>query len=487
MNLSDTYFNSMVNLVESEDPVIAQAIKDELTAQRSRLKLIASENYCSPAVQATMGSLLTDKYAEGNPGKRYYSGCEQIDMVESRAAELACQLFGAEHAYVQPASGCDANNAAYWSVINAKVVQPKFEELQKAYQSSVNKEVPKTWGDLSREEWNYIRAEVHNQRLLSLSIDCGGHLTHSSPMNTVNEIFEVYTYGVNDEGYIDYDEVEKIAMEVKPLILLAGYSAYPRNLNFAKFREIADKCGSVLMVDMAHFSGLVAGKVLTGEYNPIPYADIVTTTTHKTLRGPRGGMILCKEWLSEWVDKTCPVTSGGPMGHVMAAKAVAFGEALKPEFQDYAHQIVKNCKTLAETLMSEGIKLVTDGTDNHLLLMNVNPLGLNGRQAENALLECDIVTNRNSLPNDPNGVWYSSGIRMGTAALTTCGMKEEEMKIIGKLISKVLHNCSPVKLKNGELSKNKVKVDESVKQEVILTISELLKKFTPYKDLGELK
>lgn len=479
------YFNTMLDAISKEDPIVSDAIKEELDAQRSRLKLIASENYCSEAVQAAMGSIFTDKYAEGIPGHRYYSGCERVDLVESRAQDLAKQLFGADHAYVQPASGCDANNAAYWAILNAKVVQPMFERIQTFYRWS-GLEPPKTWNDLNRDQWNDIRDNTHKQKLLSLSIDCGGHLTHSSPMNTVNQLFDVYTYGVGEDGLIDYREVEQTAMDIRPLILLAGYSAYPGRLDFSEFRRIADRCGAVLMVDMAHFAGLVAGKEFADKYDPIPYADIVTTTTHKTLRGPRGGLILCKEWLSEWVDKTCPVTSGGPMENIIAAKAIAFDEALRSEFKDYAHQIVVNAKCLANRLKERGVRVVSGGTENHIVLIDVSNYGITGRQAESALLECDVVTNRNSLPNDPNGAWYTSGIRLGTPALTTCGMKEDQMVEIADCIADVLENTEPTVNKDGSSSKSKFAIYKDTKNSVQYRIGELLRKFPPYRDLGGL-
>lgn len=477
------YFNAVVDTIAEEDSIVSDAIREELTAQRGRLKLIASENYCSKAVQAAMGSIFTDKYAEGIPNHRYYSGCERVDLVESRAQDFAKQLFGADHVYVQPASGCDANNAAYWAILNAKVVQPEFEKIQNSYREK-GLEPPKTWGDLTKEEWNHIRDLAHSQRLLSLSIECGGHLTHSSPMNVVNQLFDVFTYGVGEDGLVDYKEVEQKAMEIKPLILLAGYSAYPGKLDFSEFRRIADSCGAVLMVDMAHFAGLVAGKEFTGKYDPISYADIVTTTTHKTLRGPRGGMILCKDWLSEWVDKTCPATSGGPMENVIAAKAIAFGEALRPEFKDYAHQIVVNAKCLANRLKERGVKVVSGGTENHIVLIDVSSYNLTGRQAESALLECDIVTNRNSLPNDPNGAWYASGIRLGTPALTTCGMKEEQMVIVADCIADVLESTTPSSTKDGSLSKSKFAIYKDMANSVQYRIGELLREFPPYRDLG---
>lgn len=307
------------------------------------------------------------------------------------------------------------------------------------------------------------------------------HLTHGDRTNISSQIFDCYSYGVNSTtGLIDYDEIEKLAMEVKPLILLAGFSAYPRNLNFKRFREIADKCGSVLMVDFSHPMGLLAGKVLQGEYDPVPYADIITSTSHKTMRGPRSAFILSKNWLKPYLEKGCPLVQGGELPNMVTAKAICFKEAMTPEFQEYAHQIVKNSKVLAEKLMANGIKVVTNGTDNHIVLIDVSPLGLTGRQAEQVLEDCGIVTNRNSLPNDPNGAWYTSGIRLGTPALTTCGMKEKEMEIIGGYISLVLHNTKPSITKKGTPSKAKASIDEDIKNTVLKGIGDLLQTFKPY-------
>ena len=281
-------------------------------------------------------------------------------------------------------------------------------------------------------------------------------------------------------GVIDYDEVRKKANEVKPLILLAGFSAYPRNLNFRKFREIADECGAVLMVDFSHPMGLLAGGVFEGEYNPVPYADIVTSTSHKTMRGPRSAFILSKEWLKPYLEKGCPLVQGGELPNMVAAKAICFKEAMTPEFKEYAHQTVRNAQVLAKTLMSDGIKVVTGGTDNHIVLVDVSPLGITGRQAEQMLEECGIVVNRNSLPNDPNGAWYTSGIRLGTPALTTVGMKEEDMVAIGHLISRVLHNIKPVELSNKRMSKAKASIAQEIKEDALELTGKLLSEHVPY-------
>ena len=306
-------------------------------------------------------------------------------------------------------------------------------------------------------------------------------MTHGDRTNISSQIFDCHFYGVDpNTGVIDYDEVRKKANEVKPLILLAGFSAYPRNLNFRIFREIADECGAVLMVDFSHPMGLLAGGVFEGEYNPVPYADIVTSTSHKTMRGPRSAFILSKEWLKPYLEKGCPLVQGGELPNMVAAKAICFKEAMTPEFKEYAHQTVRNAQVLANTLMADGIKVVTGGTDNHIVLIDVSPLGITGRQAEQILEDCGIVVNRNSLPNDPNGAWYTSGIRLGTPALTTVGMKEEDMVAIGHLISRVLHNIKPVELSNKRMSKAKASIAQEIKEDALELTGKLLSEHVPY-------
>lgn len=306
-------------------------------------------------------------------------------------------------------------------------------------------------------------------------------MTHGDRTNISSQIFDCHFYGVDpNTGVIDYDEVRKKANEVKPLILLAGFSAYPRNLNFRIFREIADECGAVLMVDFSHPMGLLAGGVFEGEYNPVPYADIVTSTSHKTMRGPRSAFILSKEWLKPYLEKGCPLVQGGELPNMVAAKAICFKEAMTPEFKEYAHQTVRNAQVLAKTLISDGIKVVTGGTDNHIVLVDVSPLGITGRQAEQILEDCGIVVNRNSLPNDPNGAWYTSGIRLGTPALTTVGMKEEDMVAIGHLISRVLHNIKPVELSNKRMSKAKASIAQEIKEDALELTGKLLSEHVPY-------
>lgn len=458
-------------------PKIASSIVNELTAQRSNLKLIASENYCSLATQLAMGNLLTDKYAEGFPQHRFYAGCDHVDAIESLAAEQACQLFGCEHAYVQPHSGADANLIAYWAILNARVKTPELEKLGETDPSH-----------LSREDWNSLRAKLGNQRLLGMDYYSGGHLTHGYRHNVSAQMFDAYSYGVNQEtGLLDYDAIEKMALEIKPLILLAGYSAYPRVIDFKRLREIADKANAVFMVDMAHFAGLVAGGVFQGDFNPVTHAQVVTTTTHKTLRGPRGGMILCTKEFAEHVDKGCPLVIGGPLPHIMAAKAIAMTEANSSLFKDYAARIVANARTLAQSCIDQGMTVATGGTDNHLMLINVVPYGLTGRQAESAVRECGITLNRNSLPYDINGPWYTSGLRIGTAAVTTLGMGQTEMKEIAAIIKLVLSNTKAEIISSGEHagkpSKAKYQLAESIKLEAKKRVKVLLDRYPVYPEI----
>ncbi len=379
------------------DPEVAKAIELESHRQEFELEMIASENYASRAVMQVQGSILTNKYAEGYPGKRYYGGCENVDTLEQLAIDRACELFGAEAANVQPHSGSQANMAVFLAVAKA--------------------------GD----------------SILGMDLSHGGHLTHGSPVNFSGFLFDAHHYGLNQNtGLLDYDEIYKKALEIKPKILIAGYSAYPRKLDFQRFREIADEVGASLICDMAHIAGLVAA----GEHpSPIPYADYTTSTTHKTLRGPRGGIILCKkDKLKAANSKIFPGIQGGPLEHVIAAKAVAFGEALKPEFKTYQRQVVKNAQVLGESLMQEGYKLVTGGTENHLILVDLSTKKITGKAAEEALGKAGITVNKNTVPNDPESPFVTSGVRIGTPALTTRRMKETEMQQIGKWISQSLQN-----------------------------------------------
>lgn len=458
-------------------PEIASRIVSELKDQRSHLKLIASENFSSLSSQLAMGNLFTDKYSEGYAYHRFYAGCDNVDAVEANACEKACELFGAEHAYVQPHSGADANLVAYWAILHAKVQVPMLEELGITNPS-----------DLSREQWDVVREKLGNQKILGLDYYSGGHLTHGYRQNVSAQMFDAYSYSVNEEtGLLDYDEIERLAKEIKPLILLAGYSAYPRKINFKRMAEIAHSVGAVFMVDMAHFAGLVAGKVFTGESDPVLWADVVTTTTHKTLRGPRGGMILCKEEYADSVDKGCPLVIGGPLPHVMAAKAVSFAEALDPSFSTYAKKIVENSSSLAQACIAEGITVATGGSDNHLMLLDVRTFGLNGRQAESALRECGVTLNRNALPFDPNGPWYTSGLRIGTPAVTTLGMGKAEMREIASIIALVLKNTKAATItkgaKAGTLSKARFETDAQAVEEARGRVADLVSRFKLYPEL----
>lgn len=379
------------------DSEIAAAIGEELGRQRNKIELIASENFVSPAVMEAMGSVLTNKYAEGYPGHRYYGGCEYVDKVETLAIERAKKLFGAEHANVQAHSGANANTAVYFAFL-----QP---------------------GDT----------------IMGMNLSQGGHLSHGSPVNISGKYYNVVPYGVTHETErIDYDEFARIAREAQPKLIVAGASAYPRVIDFERMAEIAHSVGAIFMVDMAHIAGLVAAGL---HPSPVPYADVVTTTTHKTLRGPRGGLILCKEKYAKQIDKAIfPGVQGGPLMHVIAAKAVALGEALKPEFKEYAKQIIANCQALAEGLIAEGFRLVSGGTDNHLLLVDVRGQKMTGKTAEHLLDEIGVTCNKNTIPFDPESPFVTSGIRLGTAAVTTRGFKEADMKEVAAIIGLVLNN-----------------------------------------------
>ena len=383
--------------LEKFDAEVASACDRELGRQRHNIELIASENIVSKAVLLAAGGVLTNKYAEGYPGKRYYGGCVYVDQVEEIARERAKKLFGAEHANVQPHCGASANLATFFALLNP--------------------------GDT----------------VLSMNLAHGGHLSHGSPVNISGKYFNIVPYGVSSETQtIDYDEVERLALECKPKLILAGASAYPRVIDFKRFREIADKVGAYFMVDMAHIAGLVAAGV---HPSPVPYADVVTTTTHKTLRGPRGGMILCREELAKAIDKAIfPGTQGGPLMHIIAAKAVAFGEALTDEFKAYQEQIAKNAKVLSEELLAKGIKLVSGGTDNHLMLLDLRDTGITGKELEHRLDEVHITANKNAIPDDPQSPFITSGLRIGTPAVTSRGFKAEEMKLIASWIYDVIYN-----------------------------------------------
>jgi glycine hydroxymethyltransferase len=433
MDTASAAFRAALEVMESVEPRIAAATRKELADQRDSLKLIASENYASPAVLLAMGNWFSDKYAEGTIGHRFYAGCQNVDTVESVAAEHARELFGSPYAYVQPHSGIDANLVAYWAILATRVEAPGLANVGAKH---VN--------DLSETDWEKLRAKLGNQRLLGMSLDAGGHLTHGFRPNISGKMFYQRSYGTDPAtGLLDYDALAAAARDFKPLILVGGYSAYPRRINFAKMREIADEVGATLMVDMAHFAGLVAGKVFTGDEDPVPHAHVTTTTTHKSLRGPRGGLVLATQEYSDAVDKGCPMVLGGPLSHVMAAKAIALAEARQPAFATYAQQVADNAQALAEGFLRRGARLVTGGTDNHIVLLDVTSFGLTGRQAESALLDSGVVTNRNAIPADPNGAWYTSGIRFGTPALTTRGFGAAEFDRVAELVVDVLANTEP--------------------------------------------
>ena len=410
--------------VKNYDPELAEAMENELTRQRTNLELIASENLVSKAVMAAMGSHLTNKYAEGYPGKRYYGGCQYVDVVEDLARERAKELFGCEYVNVQPHSGAQANMAVFFAVLNV--------------------------GDT----------------YMGMSLDHGGHLTHGSPVNMSGKNYHCVPYGVNDEGFIDYDEVERIALECKPKMIIAGASAYARAIDFKRFREIADKVGAVLMVDMAHIAGLVAAGL---HQSPIPYAHVTTTTTHKTLRGPRGGVIMCKKELAADIDRAVfPGMQGGPLMHIIAAKAQCFYEVQQPEFKDYAKQIIKNAKAMEKVFKEEGFRLVAGGTDNHLLLVDVKAsCGISGKKAQRLLDEINITANKNAIPFDTEKPFKASGIRIGTPAMTTKGFKEEDFEEVARIIA--------YRLKNEET--------DEIKEECLKRVAKLTEKVTMYSNI----
>jgi len=459
--------------VKEASPLVAKSIVQELKDQRSRVKLIASENYCSLAVQLAMGNWLTDKYCEGAPGRRFYAGCENVDVIEQSAVEELKQLFGCDHAYVQPHSGIDANMVATWAILLQKVQSKELERLGK-----------KNVEELTEEEHEKVRQLLINQKIMGLSLSSGGHLTHGYRHNVSSKIMKSVPYHVDAKtGLLDYAALQKQVEQEKPLVLLAGYSAYPRRINFAKMKEIADSVQAVLFVDMAHFAGLVAGKVLQGDYDPVPFADLVTSTTHKTLRGPRGGIVLCKKEWQETVDKGCPMVLGGPLPHVMAAKAIAFKEARQPSFKKYAQQVVNNASALAQEFSRRGVAVTTGGTDNHLLVVDVmKSFGLTGRQAETGLAKAGWTVNRNAIPFDPQGPWYTSGIRLGTAAVTTLGMREQEMQEIAENICKLLQASRALSTGEG-VSRSQVVTEESLFQEIKREGQELLSRFPLYPEL----
>jgi glycine hydroxymethyltransferase len=463
--------------VAKTQPDVARSIVKELADQRSYLKLIASENYSSLQTQLAMGNWLTDKYAEGFAHNRFYEGCDNVDYIEALACDEAKKLFGAEHAFVQPHSGADANMVAFWGILQARIQMPALAELD-----------AKTPDKLSDEDWESIRTKLGNQKIMGLDLACGGHLTHGYRHNVSGKMFQSHTYKVSEkDNLLDYDQIEAMALEVKPLILIAGYSAYPRKISFKRMREIADKVGAVLMVDMAHFAGLVAGKVFTGDFSPFPHAHVVTSTTHKTLRGPRGGIILANEEFGPYMDKGCPLVLGGPLPHVMAAKAVAFTEANKPEFQAYAQSVVDNAQALAAALQEEGLTILTGGTENHLMLIDVTSMGITGRQAASALRDAGITLNKNGIPFDKLSPMITSGLRIGTPAITSLGMGVADMKQVASIIKKVLAATKPGLVEKGpnagKVSKIAYTLDEGVRAEAKTEVGELLSKFLLYPEI----
>lgn len=461
---ASTAYRSALEVIGAVEPTIAGAIRDELRDQRESLKLIASENYASLATLLTMGTWFSDKYAEGTVGHRFYAGCQNVDTVEQTAADHAKALFAAPHAYVQPHSGIDANLVAFWAILAARIESPALADKGVRH---VN--------DLTDDDWQTLRRALGDQRALGMSLDAGGHLTHGFRPNVSGKMFHQASYGTDPAtGLLDYDLVREKARDFRPLVLIAGYSAYPRKVNFATMREIADEVGAVLMVDMAHFAGLVAGKVFTGDFDPVPHAHVTTTTTHKSLRGPRGGMVLCQPEFTEFVDKGCPMVLGGPLSHVMAAKAVALAEARRPEFATYARAVADNAVALADGLLRRGVTLVTGGTENHLVLLDVSSFGITGRQAESALLDAGIVTNRNSVPQDPNGAWYTSGIRIGTPALTSRGLDTDDFDRVADLMVQVLSATSPAPGPTGAASKAAYTIADGVADKVRDGAAELL-------------
>ncbi|MDB5085214.1 MAG: serine hydroxymethyltransferase [Bacilli bacterium] len=417
-----------MNEVRKQDPAIADALEQELNRQRNKIELIASENFVSPAVMETMGTVLTNKYAEGYPGKRWYGGCEYVDIVEDLARERAKQLFGAEHVNVQPHSGAQANTAVYFAFLKP--------------------------GDT----------------VLGMDLSHGGHLTHGHPGNISGQYYNFIPYGVDETTHlINYDNVRSLALEHKPKLIIAGASAYPRTIDFQTLREIADQSGALLMVDMAHIAGLVA----TGHHpSPVPYADFVTTTTHKTLRGPRGGLVLCKEQYAKEIDRAIfPGIQGGPLMHVIAAKAVAFAEALQDSFKQYSGQVVRNAQTLAGALQEQGLTLVSGGTDNHLMLIDVRSVGLTGKDASNLLDEIGITANKNTIPFDPASPFVTSGVRVGTPAVTTRGFVEEDLREVASIIALTLKNPA----------------DESSHHQARQRVAALCKKYPMYPGLSYLR
>ncbi|MEM8629019.1 MAG: serine hydroxymethyltransferase [Chlamydiota bacterium] len=466
-------FFAALDAMQSTSPEAVEAILQEYFDQRNSLKMIASENYASLRVQLSMGgNFLTDKYSEGSVGKRFYAGCENVDAIERKAVDLAKQLYGAEHAYVQPHSGADANLIAFLAILTVRVQEPHLQYKGKKL------------NELSSEEFADLRSIMLEQKMLGMSLSSGGHLTHGYRHNISSKLFLSSFYEVDPKtGWIDYDTLEEQVVREKPLIFVVGYSSYTRKIDFSRMRQIADRVGATLLVDMAHFSGLVAGKVFTGKYNPVPFADIVTSTTHKTLRGPRGGMILCKKEYQAAVDKGCPLVMGGPLPQNIAAKAVAFQEALSPSFAVYSQNIVDNARALARSFTEKGASLLTGGTDNHMVLVDTHTsYGLTGKAAEHALSLINIRVNRNAIPEDQNGPWYTSGIRLGTPALTTRGMGKEQMEQIVGIVDTLLRATTPAHIE-GRPSKGEVRIEASILRYCREEVNALVGRYPLYPEL----
>ncbi|BAE81554.1 serine/glycine hydroxymethyltransferase [Chlamydia felis Fe/C-56] len=470
---STAYLAALDHLLHSF-PSIGKSVIDELKSQRSRLKMIASENYSSISVQLAMGNLLTDKYCEGSPFKRFYSCCENVDAIEWECAETAKELFGAESAFVQPHSGADANLLAIMAIITQKIQGPAVKRL--GY---------KTINDLTDKEYAELKAEIGSHVCLGPSLNSGGHLTHGNVrLNVMSKLMRCLPYEVSKKTELfDYAEIARLVRTHKPTVLIAGYSSYSRRLNFSILKQIADDCGAVLWVDMAHFAGLVAGGVFVEEENPIPFADIVTTTTHKTLRGPRGGLMLSTKEYEGMINRACPLMMGGPLPHVIAAKAIALKEALTVDFKKYAHQVVDNARTLAEHFQKHGLRLLTGGTDNHMLIIDLTSLGIPGNVAEDILSSVGIAVNRNTIPSDSEGVWRTSGIRLGTPALTSLGMGSDEMEEVANIIVKVLRNITLRRNADDNFSKSEGELPENIAQEAKARVADLLARFPLYPEI----
>lgn len=475
-NINNTAFIAfLAQLIEisKSSTFVVRSIINEIQDQRSNLKLIDSENYSSLSTQYAMGNLLTDNYAEGYAYSRNHSGENIADSIEEFACNEACKLFKAEHANVQPQSRAAANLLAYWAILSYKVQQPIIKDLHSNDATNI-----------SKNEWNMLRNEIGKQKLLGIDYYSGGNFVQKFNSVMSAQIFDTYTYSLSKmPGLINYDHISNFAKEINPLIIQIGYCAYPREIDFQKMRDIADSVNAILMVDMSHFAGLVASGIYSGKNNPVPYADIITSTTHKTLRGPRGGMVLCKKELGEFVDKVCSIVIGTPSPQITAAKAVALKEANNNEFTEYIKRMISNAKIIAKTFATEGVNVITGGTDNHIVLISVQPFGITGLQAEKALRECKILLKRHTIPFDLYGPYYTSGLYISTPAITTLGIGKEEIKTITSLIQHILSNTTSVKEKNSALSMEKYNLNDVSRKYVKEEIETILKKYVLYPEL----